>query len=36
MLLTRARALAGKHEKRLIDKLGAERYGLLLKTTRDL
>jgi DNA-binding MarR family transcriptional regulator len=36
MLLTRAKALAGKHEKRLIDKLGAERYGLLLKTTRDI
>jgi DNA-binding MarR family transcriptional regulator len=36
MLLTRARALAGKHEKRLIDKLGAERYELLLKTTRDI
>jgi DNA-binding MarR family transcriptional regulator len=35
-LLTRAKALAGKHEKRLIDKLGTERYGLLLKATRDI
>src|ERR1700683_9277 len=34
-LLTRAKALAARHERRLIEKLGAARYGLLLQSLRD-
>ena len=34
-LLTRAKALAAQHERRLIEKLGAARYGLLLQSLRD-
>ena len=34
-LLARARALAARHEKKLVERLGAERHGLLLQTLRD-
>jgi DNA-binding MarR family transcriptional regulator len=34
-LLVRAKALAARHEQRLIEKLGAERYDMLLKALRD-
>jgi DNA-binding MarR family transcriptional regulator len=34
-LLTRAKALAAQHERRLIEKLGAERHGMLLGALRD-
>ena len=34
-LLKRARALAARHQRRLIEKLGAERHGLLLDALRD-
>jgi DNA-binding MarR family transcriptional regulator len=34
-LLTHAKTLAARHERRLIEKLGAERYGLLLQALRD-
>ena len=35
-LLTRAKALAAQHEAALKEKLGAERYGLLLETMREV
>jgi DNA-binding MarR family transcriptional regulator len=35
-LLARAKQLAARHEKRLVQKLGAERHDLLLTTLRDL
>ena len=34
-LLKRAKALAARHQRRLIEKLGAERHGLLLDALRD-
>jgi DNA-binding MarR family transcriptional regulator len=34
-LLTRAKALAARHERRLIEKLGAERHSVLLGALRD-
>ena len=34
-LLTRAKTLAARHERRLIEKLGAERHGMLLQALRD-
>jgi DNA-binding MarR family transcriptional regulator len=34
-LLTRAKTLAARHERRLIEKLGAERHGILLRALRD-
>jgi DNA-binding MarR family transcriptional regulator len=34
-LLTRAKTLAARHESRLIEKLGAERHGVLLQALRD-
>jgi len=34
-LLTRAKALAARHERQLIGKLGAERHRTLLQTLRD-
>jgi DNA-binding MarR family transcriptional regulator len=34
-LQKRAKALASKHERRLMDKLGAARHGLLLEALRD-
>lgn len=34
-LLARAKALAARHEKRLNEKLGAERYQMLLDALRD-
>jgi len=35
-LLTRAKHLAARHERRLIEKLGGERHDLLLTALRDL
>ena len=34
-LLTRAKTLAARHEKRLVGKLGAERHSMLLAALRD-
>jgi len=34
-LLTRAKTLAARHERRLIEKLGAERHSMLLQSLRD-
>jgi len=34
-LLARARALAARHEKKLVERLGAERHGQLLQMLRD-
>jgi DNA-binding MarR family transcriptional regulator len=34
-LLTRAKTLAAYHQKRLIDKLGAERHDMLIRLLRD-
>lgn len=34
-LLTRAKMLAARHEMRLIERLGAERHGMLLAALRD-
>jgi DNA-binding MarR family transcriptional regulator len=34
-LLTRAKTLAARHERRLVEKLGAERHRTLIKALRD-
>lgn len=35
-LVARAKALAARHEKRLIEKLGAQRHEMMLQALRDL